>query len=150
VKVAIIGCCKQKAAKPGPAREVYASQHFRVALEWAERFHDRVFIASTKLGLLVPGQEIEPYDHSFSTNSIAKAPTRIADGARRMWGRKVAADLRRRVRLTDELVIVLGKEYWEVITPHLAPIRWSVPFEHDRLASRSAAMRKELAACKSS
>lgn len=144
--VGVIGCCRQKLDRKGPAREVYASRHFRVTLAWAEAVCARVVIASTKLGVIDPDQEIEPYDHTFSKNSAALGvlTERPEEREAYAWGVRVAARLRVEAR-GRRLVFVLGGEYMKLITPHLLDLPWDAPWRL-RLATRTAALLADLRA----
>lgn len=147
MKVAIIGCSKKKTATPGPAGHVYCSRHFRVALAWARSFTDDVFIASTKLGLIRPTTEIAPYDHSFSTSSAAKAPGKYTAAQRAQWGLAVAVEIGKQIPDDAELVFVVGRSYWSEVVPFLPSTRrWSAPFQHQRLATRTASMSSAIGA----
>lgn len=68
---AIIPCTNQKAAEPGPAREVWSGAHFQLVLAHAEMFYDKVFVLSYKYGLIPPEMEIEPYDINLRYSSAA-------------------------------------------------------------------------------
>lgn len=74
--VAIIPCTNQKSDRPGPAREVWAGNHFQLILAHAEMFYDDVYIMSYKYGLIGPDMQIEPYDIDLRTANA---------GARLRW-----------------------------------------------------------------
>ena len=60
--IALIGCGKEKAAVPAPAKEIYTGQLFQASRRWAERNTDAYFIASAKHLVMEPNTVIEPYD----------------------------------------------------------------------------------------
>jgi len=62
MSVAIIPCTNQKSDVAGPAREVWAGSHFQLVLANAEINFEYTYVMSYKYGLIIPDQEIEPYD----------------------------------------------------------------------------------------
>ena len=146
MKVGLVGCCKRKLDRSGPAREVYASIHFKTALAWSERFCDVTFIASTGLGLLTPDDSISPYSATFSTNSAAlRGEGRLPEVDPKVWATAIVAKLKQRIAQSDELVFLCGRAYWSPIIEcaDLGCMRYRVPFDH-RLATKTSLIRKEL------
>ena len=63
--VIIIGCSKGHTGIPGRAMDVYNSKIFNRSQKYAETYADLWFILSTKYGLLLPSDFIEPYNVSI-------------------------------------------------------------------------------------
>lgn len=65
--IALIGCAAQKLDRRAPARELYVSALFQLALQYAEAvLGAEVFILSAQHGLVRPDQELAPYDLSLA------------------------------------------------------------------------------------
>lgn len=79
----LIGCGARKLPHPAPARDLYTGSLFRAARGYAEATGRPWAIASALHGVLLPDQEVEPYD--------VRLPTREAE--RDAWGERVAAQL---------------------------------------------------------
>lgn len=58
----VVGCGKSKLTRPAPAAELYTGSLFRAARRYCEARGEPWVIASGKLGLVLPGEVIEPYD----------------------------------------------------------------------------------------
>lgn len=130
MRVGVLGCGKAKLSTPAPVRELYCSVHFKAALAWLEARCSRVYVASALHGLLDLDQIVEPYDLRLTSETKM---------ARRRWGLSVARDLCARIDLSDTVVFVMGRSYWEAIATGLAArgVKFAVPFEHDKLARRT-------------
>jgi len=118
VRVALIGCGSEKAARTCAARSLYTSALFRAALRWSLLHCDRVFILSAKHGLLGLDEVIEPYDETL--------PRDVA--GRLAWGRKVGAQIVGAVgEIEARLVVLAGRTYADVI--HFDDPEWEYEFE---------------------
>jgi len=85
-RIGLIGCTKAKLNRPAPARELYsASDLFRKAAAYCDRYLDGWFVLSAKYGLVEPERVIEPYDVTLNTMSRSEC---------RRWGMQVAQQLR--------------------------------------------------------
>lgn len=62
--VAVVGCGAAKLARPAPARDLYTSSTFRLALAAAHELAapGRVLILSGRYGLVRPGDVLDPYE----------------------------------------------------------------------------------------
>lgn len=102
--VYLVSCVSVKTAGRRPAAELYQSDWFRKARAYVEATGCRWFILSAEHGLLQPCDRIDPYDTTLATMG--------ADG-RRLWGRRVAAQLDAALGhdFTGEIVFLAGKHY---------------------------------------
>lgn len=107
MRVALLGCGKQKAARTCRASEMYRSVLFRAGLRYAIDTCDRVLILSAKHGLLEPDQVIEPYDETLPRDR----PGRDA------WGLRVGGQLDAAVPDLDaEIIVLAGERYADAIS----------------------------------
>lgn len=103
VRVGLVGCGKQKRAGSWPARELYTSPLFRLALAEAERSCDEVCVLSALHGLVPLDRVIASYDTSLYD--------KCAD-ARRGWAHTAGEELGHRFSgLCVELVLYAGEGY---------------------------------------
>lgn len=100
--VCLIACCKTKAARAAPARELYQSDLFRKAVQYAESLGLRWYVLSAKHGLLSPLAQVEPYEQSLNTMDSAD---------RDDWGHAVAKQILREIHPSAPLIILAGKQY---------------------------------------
>lgn len=103
MRVALIGCGKQKAARTCAARAMYRSPLFQAALRWAINHCDVAFVLSAKHGLLALDQLIDPYDETLPRDAAARAA----------WGRRVGAQIVGAVGEIEAEVVVLADERYE-------------------------------------
>jgi hypothetical protein len=68
VRVGLIGCGKEKLPHAAPASELYTGPFFKLSKQWISKPGrvDAWGILSAKHGLVLPDQEIEPYDLSLN------------------------------------------------------------------------------------
>jgi hypothetical protein len=99
--IGLVACCKTKLAHRAPARELYAGTLFKLARAYVERRCEGWAILSAKHGLLLPGQEIEPYEQT-----LVGAPWSEVQA----WHRRVHESLELRFPGAEFLVIA-GHEY---------------------------------------
>jgi hypothetical protein len=150
MRVALVGCGRQKQVIPAPAAELYTSRHFKTSLEWANRFCDRTLILSSKYGLIEPSRVIAPYNVTLSKAPAASAPdkhgVRPAHGVEGAWHRIVARQLRQAVPPGTTLVFTAGRAYYGSLVPYLegAGFLYEYPFAHCKLAQRTVRMRAQL------
>lgn len=103
VYVALVGCSKTKVSVPSPAKDFYTGDLFKLAVAFAQRSADEVFIVSAKHGLVPLDEELRPYDRT------------IADLTRKdrlRWAEGVITSLRRRLPgLRLNIIVLAGKDY---------------------------------------
>jgi cytoplasmic iron level regulating protein YaaA (DUF328/UPF0246 family) len=92
-----------------------ASDLFRKAYAYCTKKYDQVAILSAKYGLLLPDDEIEPYNKTLNDMSIKE---------RRAWSEKVFQQVQTRLNLSnyDKVFFHAGKNYIEFLIPKLEKI----------------------------
>lgn len=118
VRVGLVGCAKQKHVGTHPARYLYKSPLFRLALAYAERTCDEALILSARYEVVEPQTLLASYDCKLS---------RLDKQMLALWAARVSADLADRYNpLSVELVVLAGSEYiallrlpetWRVVRP---------------------------------
>lgn len=112
VRVALIGCGKQKLDGKHRARDLYTGSLFKAALSHATRTADEAFIVSAAHGLLPLDQEVDAYDRPLRAASKSE---------RQSWAYRVCLDLRQRMRTRPfEVVIYAGQIYADPLESYLA------------------------------
>lgn len=110
-RVALVACSATKAPARAPAERLYRGHLFRLAVEWIAQRQDaypRWAILSAEHGLVMPGQELEPYDRPMATVD------------RRAWGARVAAQLRAQFGEHAIYTVLAGADYTVPLTEHVA------------------------------
>ncbi len=108
--IGLVSCGKKKLAGKHPAKDLYVSNRFRMALAHATRVCDRVYILSAKHGLLLPEQEISTYDLSLAM---------LTRDERRTWAERSAAAIRDSVSPGSTLHFFCGRTYCSDLIPML-------------------------------
>lgn len=121
----LISCTKSKRNYPCKASEMYqASDLFRKAYAYAIKNYDFVAILSAKYGLLLPDDEIEPYNLTLNDMNSQQ---------RKEWVKKVLSQMKNKLRLEDfgKIFFHAGKKYREQLIPKLENmgIQCKVPLE---------------------
>lgn len=129
--VGLVACCKSKLVVRAKARVLYTGNLFRLSLAWLEPRCEGLGILSAKHGLLLPDQEVDPYEQT-----LVGAPE--ADKA--AWAAKVRAQLEAAFPGAGFLA-VCGKDYLGALDglPH------EVAFGGLRLGEKLSALKKALA-----
>jgi hypothetical protein len=89
-RVGLISCSSGKLDHRAPAAQLYTGQLFQLSKAWIVKRCPRWGILSAKHGLVLPEEEIDPYDQNLAGLTYAE---RCAWGARtreqivRVWGR---------------------------------------------------------------
>lgn len=122
----LISCTKSKQSYPCKASEMYqASDLFRKAYSYAIKKYDFVAILSAKYGLLLPDDEIEPYDLTLNDMNSQQ---------RRQWAEKTFNQMKTRLKVGDfsRVFFHAGKKYRECLKPKLEDIgiHCEVPLRH--------------------
>lgn len=135
MKIALIGCVKQKANKPQKARELYISPLFVKSLEYAEKINvDKIYVLSAKYGLVPIDKVIEPYEKTL--NNMKK-------NERVEWANEVLSELSKVSDIMkDEYYILAGKNYYENIYKRLKNVK--IVMEGLQLGQRLQFLNKEL------
>ena len=113
MKLGLVSCSKSKRNYSCKACEMYSpSTLFKKAYQYAIKNYDVVTILSAKYGLLLPDDEIEPYDLTLKTMSTLQ---------RKEWANKVFKQMKNRLDLgnTRSAHFHTGREYREHLIPRL-------------------------------
>lgn len=140
MKIALVGCGKEKLGHAAPACELYTGPLFRAARRWAETFADRWFILSAQHGLLDPDAVIEPYDLKLS---------QLSREERERWAEWTTAQIAE-VRTDDTKIIAFaGGDYINTLrNDGCGAWRWSIldPLERLEVGQRLAWFKRAMLA----
>lgn len=127
--IILISCVSKKRSIPSPASDLYTSEWFLKAAEYARKYGDEWFILSAKYGLLQPDKVIPPYDETLKKMSIY---------ARRSWANKVFQDLEKNLKKGDRVVFLAGASYREFLIPPIRSLgcEISIPMERLRIGEQ--------------
>ena len=123
--LALVSCTGKKRDVPAPAGELYdKSRWFRAARELAW-WSDRWAILSALHGVVLPDHELAPYDCAISD---------LTKRERIGWGMRVDLQFAGGGLFCPHpkhVVILAGRQYAELLTPHLSKrlIPYSLPLE---------------------
>jgi len=106
-RIGLVACCKTKAATRHPARFLYRSQLFKMALQYAVLTCDEVYILSAKYGLVALDQQIEPYE--LTLNGMGKQE-------RLQWAKSIKLP-------PGQYVYFAGARYREFLPPGEVPMQ---------------------------
>jgi len=125
MKLGLVSCTKSKRKSASKAHEMYSpSNLFNKAYQYATKNYDVVVILSAKYGLLLPDDEIEPYDLTLKTMSIQQC---------KEWTNKVFKQMKERLDLEKitSAYFHTGRKYREHLIPKLklAGVLCIVPLE---------------------
>jgi hypothetical protein len=121
----LVSCAKKKRDYPCKASELCSpSALFRKAFDYASKNYDAVAILSGKYGLLLPDEEVEPYDRFLKKLSIEQV---------KEWSNKVFSQMKERLNLHDfdRVYFHAGKRYRQYLIPMLEKmnIKCEVPLK---------------------
>lgn len=147
VRVALVGCAKNKRSLSAPARDLYLGPLFRAAIAYAELAAEEAYVASAFHGLVALDQVIGPYDRSIDD---------LKKKERLPWGDRVIGSLAARFPgLRPELLILAGAGYhvplhvaaisrgWTTVSPLAGlPVGKRLRWLRDETASLVLARRK--------
>jgi len=135
MKIALISCSKSKKSYPCPAAEMYSPSHlFSLSYEYAKRVADKVFILSTKYGLLEESDEIKPYELTLK---------QLPNNRRLDWANYVLGKLKLKSDLDhDEFIILVGNEYYKNLVSSLK--HHTLPLGNQPMGQRMSTLKKWL------
>jgi hypothetical protein len=108
-KVCLVACVRTKLSKRVSAQELYVSDLFKKAKDYATSRFDEWFILSAKYGLLCPDQIIEPYECTL--NNMPKK-------ARQEWSDRVLSGAREsHPRALRELDMTVSRHPAPIVQP---------------------------------
>ena len=122
----LISCTKKKKDYPCKASEMYlASDLFRKAYAYCTKKYDKVAILSAKYGLLLPSEEIEPYNVTLNKMSMDQV---------KKWSDQVFQQFLVKIELNGlcKVYFHAGKRYRQFIIPMLGKmnIKCEVPLKN--------------------
>ena len=143
MKIVLVSCVGKKADEPQPAKDLYQSPWFRLARQYAEKVGDAWYILSAKYGRVHPDWEIDPYDHTLNTMTVAD---------RKNWAEETYASISSAFFQRDfspdqfEVVILAGERYREFLIPRFEDdgYKVSVPMEGLGIGQQLAWLKKEV------
>jgi Family of unknown function (DUF6884) len=95
-RVILLGCVGQKLDRPAPAKDLYTSPLWRKRRAYAEASGCPWAILSAAHGLVMPDEELRPYDVTLNTFRLREREAwagRVAMGLRHHFGPLVAGDV---------------------------------------------------------
>lgn len=99
-RVVLLCSANRKHPWPAPAGDLYHSEFFRLAKQYADQLSPkRLFILSAVHGLVAAEEELAPYTMTMSA---------LGQGDVKSWGKMVATQLQEAVHLHRHEVIILG------------------------------------------
>jgi hypothetical protein len=118
----LVSCVSQKQDQASAARDLYVSDWFRKARQYAEASGCPWFILSAKYGLVAPDQVVAPYELTLNIMAVAE---------RRAWAKRVDRQLAEAVPELAAVVFLAGERYREFLAEHLTDrgVAVSVPME---------------------
>jgi len=126
-KIILISCASKKLAFKSKAEDLYISTLFRLSLAYAKKLKpDKIFILSTKYGLLNLNDEIATYNETLNDKSTSDV---------KIWAKKVVIELEKLANLeNDQFIFFAGKKYREYILPHV--INYEIPLKGLRIGEQ--------------
>jgi len=130
----LISCTKKKQGYRCKASEMYStSDLFRKAYFYAVKNYDTVAILSAKYGLLLPDDEVEPYNLTLNDMSSEEV---------KKWAEKTFNQMRSRLKLEDfaKVYFHAGKKYRQYLILKLenANIQCEVPLKNLGIGKQKA------------
>jgi hypothetical protein len=127
--VYLVSCVSQKQEQASPARDLYTSNWFRKARQYAEASGCPWFILSAQHGLVAPDQIVAPYERTLKRMAVAN---------RRTWARRVAEQLAAVAPKMAQTVFLAGERYREFLAEHLTAsgVAVSVPMAGLRIGEQ--------------
>lgn len=112
-KILLLALAGAQRRRPAPARELCTSTWFRLARAYAESQDCPWLLLSAKYGLVSPTEVISPYHFDVTTMGVSQ---------RRSWGQRIGDEARRKLPLSEQIVLVAGMRYCECLLPHLSEL----------------------------
>ena len=133
MKIALIACCKSKAAHRCPARDLYISPLFKGSYAFAKKLcADKIFILSAKHCLVAEDEELEPYNTTLNNMKVEDI---------KYWAEEVKRALREKTDVeNDEFIILAGEKYRKYIVDILK--HKSVPLQGMGIGKQLSYLKK--------
>lgn len=135
-KIVLLSCVSKKLSRRAPARELYISPLFKLALAYAGSLHPHaIYVLSAKHGLVELDKVVAPYNETLTVKRDADV---------RVWSRKVLQELGAKADLErDEFIFLAGERYRRHLIPSLAHVR--IPLEGLGLGKQLQFLKRALA-----
>jgi hypothetical protein len=133
--VVLLSCVKKKLDVPAIAKEIYISDFFQKAFEYAESLRPgKIFILSAKYQLLSPERMIEPYELTLNNMGVAD---------RRKWANQVIEQLRCKADLkNDKFIFLAGQKYREFLVPAIN--NYEVPMQGLQIGKQLGWLKRKI------
>ena len=106
----LVSCVKPKRGYPSPAKDLYISDWFKKAAQYASQNADEWFILSAKYFLIHPDDLIEPYDLTLKSMSAI---------GKKEWAIRVYQMLQPLLSTEDNITFLAGQDYRNYLIPLL-------------------------------
>lgn len=135
--VYLISCVKTKQTFPCRAKDLYVSELFAKARNYAEASNAPWFILSAEYGLLSPEQVVDPYERTL--NKMRKEE-------RDAWAQKVLLQIEAELPAIKRVVFLAGNKYREGLIPALRSrgIEVCVPMEGLKIGQQLGWLKRRL------
>ncbi len=132
-----VSCVKKKRIHPSPAKDLYISDWFKKASQYANQEADEWFILSAKYFLVHPDQVIEPYDLTLKSMQVEE---------RKHWANRVLQMLKPLLSTDDKLTVLAGKDYREYLIKlfNQEGYKVNIPMEGLRNGEQKSWLKKNL------
>lgn len=134
----LVSCVKKKRIHPCPAKDLYISDWFEKASQYASQHADEWFILSAKYFLVYPDQVIETYDLTLKSMKVEE---------RKKWASQVLQILTPLLIPDDRITFLAGELYREFLIPNLAQAGYkiSIPMQGLRNGKQLGWLKEKLA-----
>jgi hypothetical protein len=133
----LIACGKNKRPVRSAAKDLYIGELFKKTRALVEKQNQQFRILSALHGLVIPEQELEPYDYTLNGQSKS---------VKREWAAAVAEHLTIQCPLEWRYVIYAGRDYREFLVPLLqsAGFEIEIPLEGLEIGEQLSFLKKAL------
>lgn len=133
--VILISCCSSKQKERSRAEDLYISSRFKYSLQCAKRLRpDKIFILSSKHGLVNLQDKLDPYNETLNNKSINEVI---------QWSNGVVKELSKVADLKNDMFIFLaGLRYRKYILPYIKNYR--IPLKGMRIGQQLKFMKEHL------
>lgn len=134
-RIVLISCVKQKLNKPAKAKELYVSDLFKKLFAYAETLTPhKIFILSSKYGLLTCEETIEPYELTLNTMGVQE---------RKIWSNRVIEQLAKVSDLnSDNHIFLAGEKYRQFLLPHIC--HYEIPLQGLRVGEQKSWLKRKI------
>ena len=132
-----MSCVKPKRGYPSPAKDLYLSDWFKKASQYASQNADEWFILSAKYLLVHPDQVIEPYDLILKSMSAEE---------KKEWANHVYQMLKPLLSTKDKLTFLAGQDYRNnlILLLQHDGFKVSIPMEGLRIGEQKSWIKGKL------